>query len=75
MAGMKDDKSLVFLISAGRAFHSRDPAAEKALSPNCVFVPRMSYSAVIAERSRRSNKAIMDRVSNSANYYFYQHPR
>ena len=52
MARLKDDKSVVFLISAGRAFHSRGPATEKAMSPNCVLVRRMSYSVVIAERSR-----------------------
>ena len=36
MARLKDGKSVMFLISAGRAFHSRGPATEKALSPNFV---------------------------------------
>ena len=53
MARFKDDKSVMFLISAGRAFHSRGPAAEKALFPNFVQVRGMSYSHVVAERSRR----------------------
>ena len=34
MACLKDDKSVMFLILAGRAFHSRGPATEKARSPN-----------------------------------------
>ena len=38
MVRLKDDKSVMFLISAGRAFHSRGPATEKALSPNFVLV-------------------------------------
>ena len=52
MARLKDDKSVMFLISAGRAFHSRSPATEEALSPNSVLVRGMSYSVVIAERWR-----------------------
>ena len=52
-ARLKDDKSLMFLITAGRAFHSRGPATEKALSPNFVLVRGMPYSVVIAERSWR----------------------
>ena len=51
MACLKDDKSVMFLISAGRAFHSRGPAREKAPSPNFVLVRGMSYSVIIAERS------------------------
>ena len=51
MARLKNDKSLIFLISAGRAFHSRGPATDKALSPNFVLVRRISYSVVIPERS------------------------
>ena len=31
MARLKDDKSVIFLISTGRAFLSRGPATEKAL--------------------------------------------
>ena len=50
MARLKDDKSVMFLISARRAFHSRGPATEKALSPNFNLVRGMSYSVVIAER-------------------------
>ena len=38
MARLKDDKSAMFLISAERAFHSRGPATEKALSPNFVLL-------------------------------------
>ena len=51
MARLTDDKSVMFLISAGRAFHSRGPATEKALYPNFALVRGMSYSGVIAERS------------------------
>ena len=57
MAGVKFDISVMFLISAGRAFYSRGPATEKALPsalpPNFILVQGMSYSVVIAERSRR----------------------
>ena len=53
MVRLKDDKSVMFLISAGRAFHSRDPITENALSPYFVLVRGISYSVVIAERSRR----------------------
>ena len=53
MVRLKDDKSVMFLISAGTAFQSRGPATEKALSPNFVLVSGMSYSVVIAKRSRR----------------------
>ena len=49
VARLKDDMSVMFLISAGRAFHSRSPA----LFPNFVLVRGMSYSVVIAERSCR----------------------
>ena len=47
MACLQDDKSVMCLISAGRAFHSPGPATEKALSPNVVLVRGMSYSVVI----------------------------
>ena len=53
MVRLNGDKASMFLISAGRAFHSRGPATEKALSPNCVLVRWMSYSVVFAERSWR----------------------
>ena len=49
MARFKDDKSVMFLISAGREFHSRGPATEKALFPNFVLVRGMSYAVVIAK--------------------------
>ena len=42
MARLKDDKSVMCLISAGRAFHSRVPATDKALSPNVSLVRGMS---------------------------------
>ena len=51
MARLKDDKSVMFLISAGRSFHSRGSATENALSPNCVLMRGISYSVVITERS------------------------
>ena len=51
MARLKDDKSVMFLILTGRAFHSCGPATKKALSQNCVLVRGMLYSVVIAERS------------------------
>ena len=51
MDRLKDDKSVMFLIAAERAFHSRRPATEEALSPDFVLVRGMSYSVVIAERS------------------------
>ena len=51
MARLKDDKSVMFLISARRAFQSRGPATEKALYSDFVLVRELSYSVVIAERS------------------------
>ena len=53
MVRLKDEKSVMFLISAATAFHSHGPAIEKAMSPNFVLVRGMSYSVVIAEQSRR----------------------
>ena len=53
MASLKDNKLVMFLISAGGAFHSHGPATEKALSQNFIHVQRMSYSVVIAKRSRQ----------------------
>ena len=53
IARLPDDKSAMFLISAGRAFRSRCTSTEKALSPNFVLVRGMLYSVVIAQRSRR----------------------
>ena len=51
MARLIADTSVMFLIATGRAFHSRGPAAEKALSPNFVLVRGMSNSLVFADRS------------------------
>ena len=53
MARLKDEKSVMFLISAERAFHSRGPATEKALFSNFALVRGRSYSVVIAKRNRR----------------------
>ena len=44
MTRLNADTSVMFLIATGRAFHSRGPAKEKALSPNFVLV-RMSNSS------------------------------
>ena len=53
MARLQDDKSVMFLISTEREFHSCGPATEKALSPKFVLVRGMLYVVVISERSRR----------------------
>ena len=47
MACLKDDKSVMFLMSAGRAFRSRGSATEKALPKNFVLMRGMSYSLVM----------------------------
>ena len=51
MARVNEDTSVMFLIMTGRAFHSRGPATEKALSLNIVLVQGMSNSLVFADRS------------------------
>ena len=53
MARLNTNIAMMFLIAAGRAFHSRGPATQKALSPNSVLVARgLSNSLVIADRDR-----------------------
>ena len=44
---------VMFLISAGRLFHSRGPATENALSPNLDRIPGISYWFVAAKQSLR----------------------
>ena len=51
MARLTADTSVMFLIATGRAFHSRGPATERALSPNFVLVRGMSNSLVFADRN------------------------
>ena len=51
MARLNADTSVMFLNATGRAFHSRGPATDKALSPNFVLVRGMSNSLVFADRS------------------------
>ena len=51
MARLNADTSVMFLIATCKAFHSRGPATEKALSPNFVLVHGMSNSLVFADGS------------------------
>ena len=51
MACLTADTSVMCLIATSRAFHSRGPATQKALSPNFVLVRDMSNSLVFADRS------------------------
>ena len=59
---------LMFLIATGRAFHSRGPATEKALSPNFVsvrgmpnsFGVRRSEPPAAARKRRNSSSRICD---------------
>ena len=50
-ARLNADTSVMFLIATGRAFHSRGPATEKALSPNCVLLRGMWNSPVFVDLS------------------------
>ena len=53
MARLKVKTSVMFLISAGRLFHSRGPSTENALSPKLDRVRGISYWFVAAEQSLR----------------------
>ena len=57
MADLNNATSVVFLIMAGRAFHSRGSAIEKALSPNFVLVRDISSLLVIAVGADRGQEA------------------
>ena len=69
MKRLNADTSVMFLIATGRAFHSRGPAAEKALSPNFVLVRDMSNSLMFVDRSLPQPEIVEILVVVSAMYY------